>query len=391
MGINTYTKTENGGLEVEPKASEIENAVEIRDQETGRVYDSITGITDLRDAKSVADSGEKIFVYPGEYETRNLIKDKVDWHFFEGAEVTRTPGEAGAIFEAVGAHGSPGSAITTNVTGKGTFIVGPNTGGSGDAVTNISYENSEFSMTAKEFRATGDAGAIRTFVFGGSAQQTVDVDLVKIDTPSGSENVVLVDDETSSVSASETESAEIVVNVGEFDYSDAEGESSLYRHDFSPPEPYRGITEIDVKKLRSSGNNEFDLAFNASGETKGYIRLSIRDHVEGRVNYGFDYFDGSKPVLLDDFNIRQADQTPTTTPSYSLGFDNTTSTVPLYVHNSTFEYPEADAASNKYTAKPLDGSSATPTFNVVGDVAFTNGANAFDPDVSTVGSDVDTL
>lgn len=74
----------------------------------------------LAAAKTAALSGDLIVVMPGEYTALNLLKNGVNWHFIEGAIVTRTEQDApGAIFD----DGTDGAnaAIVCSISGRGEF------------------------------------------------------------------------------------------------------------------------------------------------------------------------------------------------------------------------------------------------------------------------------
>lgn len=70
-------------------------------------------------AKTAATSGDTIFVMPGTYDEKNLLKNGVNWHFFLGAKVIYTGSGDGSIFD----DGSDGAntAVTSTITGYGEF------------------------------------------------------------------------------------------------------------------------------------------------------------------------------------------------------------------------------------------------------------------------------
>ncbi len=64
---------------------------------------------------------DTIIVLPGYYDEKNLLKDKVNWHFFPGAVVKYTGGGTGGIFD-TSSYGTNGAA-SCSITGHGEFIV----------------------------------------------------------------------------------------------------------------------------------------------------------------------------------------------------------------------------------------------------------------------------
>lgn len=74
----------------------------------------------LTAAKTAAVSGDLILVNPATYDEKNLLKNGVNWFFYEGAEVVYTGGSDGAIFDDDAVTGSNG-AVTCSVLGYGVF------------------------------------------------------------------------------------------------------------------------------------------------------------------------------------------------------------------------------------------------------------------------------
>jgi hypothetical protein len=66
-------------------------------------------------AKTASASGDTIFVLPGTYDAGSLLKDGVNWHFFDGAKILYT-GSDPAIFDA-----SSGGTFVCSITGDGEF------------------------------------------------------------------------------------------------------------------------------------------------------------------------------------------------------------------------------------------------------------------------------
>lgn len=70
-------------------------------------------------AKTAAVSGDTIVVLPGTYSEKNLAKNGVNWHFFNGAVVNYSGAVGGGIFDT----NTFGSACTFVVSGHGVFKV----------------------------------------------------------------------------------------------------------------------------------------------------------------------------------------------------------------------------------------------------------------------------
>jgi hypothetical protein len=72
----------------------------------------------LTAAKTAAQSGDLIIVYPGTYAERDLLKNGVNWHFLDGAIVSYTDPNTGT---GRGIFDDRGGAVTCSVTGRGVF------------------------------------------------------------------------------------------------------------------------------------------------------------------------------------------------------------------------------------------------------------------------------
>ena len=70
-------------------------------------------------AKTAAVSGDTIVVLPGTYSEKNLAKNGVNWHFYNGAVVSYSGAVGGGIFDT----NTYGSACTFVVSGNGVFKV----------------------------------------------------------------------------------------------------------------------------------------------------------------------------------------------------------------------------------------------------------------------------
>ncbi len=74
----------------------------------------------LRHAKTNALAGDTIYVLPGVYYDHDLLKNGVNWHFFEGATVNASGGN-GAIFDDGSSFGA-NATVTNTISGRGVFI-----------------------------------------------------------------------------------------------------------------------------------------------------------------------------------------------------------------------------------------------------------------------------
>jgi hypothetical protein len=83
---------------------------------TARPYSRDRVYKTLGAAKAAAVSGDLIWVRPGTYDERDLLKDGVNWHFEAGATVEYTGTGDGGIFD------DDGGAATCVVTGAGRFL-----------------------------------------------------------------------------------------------------------------------------------------------------------------------------------------------------------------------------------------------------------------------------
>ncbi len=82
---------------------------------TGARGDPSKAFLTLGAAKTNAASGDTVFVMPGTYDEKNLLKNGVNWHFFNGAKVIYTGAANGSMFDD-GSNGANG-AVTSAITG----------------------------------------------------------------------------------------------------------------------------------------------------------------------------------------------------------------------------------------------------------------------------------
>lgn len=73
----------------------------------------------LSAAKTAAQSGDTVVVLPGTYNEKNLAKNGVNWHFFNGAVIAYSGGASGGVFDT----GYAGGACTFMISGNGIFKV----------------------------------------------------------------------------------------------------------------------------------------------------------------------------------------------------------------------------------------------------------------------------
>jgi len=93
----------------------------------------------LTAAKTAAASGQIIFVYPGTYNERNLLKDGVHWHFYAGAKVIYTGNADGAIWDNTINYGV-NAPVFSRITGEGQFIRSAGLA-NGNAISAINIQN----------------------------------------------------------------------------------------------------------------------------------------------------------------------------------------------------------------------------------------------------------
>lgn len=373
-----YIQTGSGGVNVVDAARGDNNDVEILDRR-GIVKKSFQNITDLRTAKNTAISGDTIRVYPGNYVTRNLLKDGVNWHFLDGAIVTNPPDETGGIFENVGAHGSPNTAVVSRITGDGVFALQDPGGASGFSVVNLGEPGTNIYFECKEIRGNEDSYPTKTptyfFHSGGTLEAHVGRFIQTTNTAGVQTRFLdLVD---SSVTAEETESAVVDITVDEFDYS----ESSIYLgiQGTDAADDWRGISNLHIKTLRS-GDDSFGAFFSQTAATQGYSRIQIDDHAEGTFKKGFSYASGSKPIFLDGFNINYDGG------DYAINIG--ASSPNLYLRDVTIKNPAFNSSIGGPEAIIADSSVEVQS---VGNNSIGGGSDAVGANVTIVGSDIKDL
>src|SRR5881394_1306063 len=124
-------------------------------------------------AKTASTSGDTVFVMPGAYTATNLMKNGVNWHFFNGASVTNTSGSVGLFDDVAGA-------ATTTITGDGELY------DSGNYIV-IYVTNSGSVVKVKAKTISGGNPAVD----GSAGILTVEADL--IEGKSGFGNTILVE------------------------------------------------------------------------------------------------------------------------------------------------------------------------------------------------------
>ncbi len=128
----------------------------------------------LSGAKSAAQSGDLIFVGPGRYYGKNLLKHGVNWFFDQGAIVDYSG--AGSIFDDT-ASGTSG-AVVCSIGGYGRFYHS-NTGNtlSNCAILELNNANTDITMTCLELANMGtlNGGNPVTILTQGNAKLTIDV------------------------------------------------------------------------------------------------------------------------------------------------------------------------------------------------------------------------
>lgn len=373
----TYTESENGGITVNRSAGGADNDVEILD-ETGRVRASYEDLTDLRIAKTTASTGDTITVFPGQYTTRNLLKDGVDWHFEDGAVVTNPGDETGGIFENVGAHGSPGGPVESHITGRGVFELQDPAASSGFSVMNLGNKDSDIYFEAKEIRDDGGQFPTTgpTYFFHSAGTLEAHIERFQQTTDDGSLVQTRFLDTTDSGSTPEaTETANVDITVDEFDYT----ESSVYLgiQGTDAADDWRGVSNLHIKTLRS-GNDEFGAFFTQTSATEGYSRIQVDNHAEGQFDQCFGYTDGSKSMFLDGFDVNYGGG------GYAVNVGSS-ATPSLYLRDLNVRNPSFDASAGTPDAITAD---AAQTIQSVGGNRVGGGSAAVGSNVTIEGSDI---
>ncbi len=103
----------------------------------------------LTAAKQAALSGDTIMVLPGVYNEKNLLKNGVNWHFFNGARVIYSDSAVGAIFD-TGNNGTNGL-VVSSISGLGEFEV-TNNQATGCIVNSVAT-NSQISIECLRMQA----------------------------------------------------------------------------------------------------------------------------------------------------------------------------------------------------------------------------------------------
>lgn len=369
MPTRQYTPTESGGFVVETRASSKTNAVEIYDKSTGNIVDTLNDITDLRNAKQAADPGERIRVLPGEYNTKNLLKDQVDWHFEEGAVVDNEGLSRGAFFGNVGAHGSPGGQVRSTVTGDGVFEWNLPENKSGFFFANIgSNANSEISIEAKRYTVPDGSAAILASVSNGDVD--IDIDTFESgNSPVSFGNVAL---NVGRLSGDNSDS-KVNVSIGTLDASGRNDGLGILGQENSG-EAWEGDATLSVENLiTSEGGGEY-LHTARTTSSNGTFRISVKNH-EGDVGFGILHVNANTKPFLEDFEIEINDGGAFTFFFVDEG--------EVYASDTIIDHPTADAATDEYTFVPSAvGNTGDMNFIALDNVAV-NGN--FEPNVSVTG------
>lgn len=126
----------------------------------------------LTAAKNAATSGDMIFVLPGTYNERNLLKNGVNWYFSPGAVVAYNGTSAGGIFDdsATGAN----AAIGCVIGGYGTFT-SVTSGTITSSVVNLTNSASNVAITCDYMGAdnTTTSGATPNVLLAQAGKLTV--------------------------------------------------------------------------------------------------------------------------------------------------------------------------------------------------------------------------
>ena len=116
--------------------------------------------TALLTARTAAASGDTIVVGPGAYAltTGQLLKNGVNWHFSNGATVTKTSNTHGGLFDDSATWGA-NAAVTCTVSGHGAFVrhsTGDTLLGEANCCVLLDNSSSNVSITCKSIADTGN-------------------------------------------------------------------------------------------------------------------------------------------------------------------------------------------------------------------------------------------
>ena len=354
---SSYQQTNRGGLKA-TRVNEQQNRVEIFSI-GGNLKKTLNDVTDLREARRESKSGDTIRVNQGQYVTRNLLKNNVNWHFEKGAKVFNPESETGAIFENVGAHGSPSGPVTSRITGNGEFTYRADSNTSGDAILNIGiHKESDIYFEAK--KCSIPSGKFGQILLAANGNVEMHVDYVSIPKENGGSirNALASAGGPVPGSVGDTSETNINISVNELDFRGSDLHGALFIVENSN---FRGVIEIDVNTLYTDQNSPTYLAGTQGSSNQGYVKASVHRHV-GSCAYGVLSFSGDKPIVLENFDFRKADtdaisDTDASAVLYYTSLDN------VSVKDCMFKDDFSDAGSNNYTIKTLSG---TPTLYSLG-------------------------
>lgn len=130
---------------------------------------AISYYANLTDAKTAAVSGDTIYVSPGTYNEKNLLKNGVNWWFAPGAKVTYTSATTGSIFDdtSTGTNG----AVTCVIGGHGEFTYSGSSGGY--SVMHLENTSSVVAFHARLVKSTVSTGA-GIYAYGASILLNID-------------------------------------------------------------------------------------------------------------------------------------------------------------------------------------------------------------------------
>jgi len=121
----------------------------------------------LQKARDAAVSGDTIMVMPGTYNENDLLRNGINWHFFNGTKINYTGGGSLAIFD------TNGASVTSRITGYGEFING-NSSGSKQVIYFATGGPSVF-VQAKRMQA--EAECVRAIASSGLLELEVSEDI----------------------------------------------------------------------------------------------------------------------------------------------------------------------------------------------------------------------
>lgn len=389
MPTRNYTNTEENGLIVETERSRNDQAVEIFDKDSGILVDALNDITDLRNARDSVDSGDIIRVYPGEYVTRDLLKDGVDWNFLEDTTLKNPDNEVGSFFTN-GPNGTESGAVESTITGDAEFIIRNQGGGDENthSVLRLLDPGTEVNFTCKLIdKQTENFGSF--FFLPTVADVDVRVDEVhfnKFQPLAAAYDPGLFPQNN----VSDTRGTKHKIHYGTFDISDVPSGDLMPSMMTTFGITHHGKLEIITDNLVSPENYTiaFEMVFNDNSSTEGWQKASIRNHSQGVIGK-FVKNDAPKPMIVPEIDVTIAETQPNGNPTAGISFSDTDNTN-LYVGEGEIRSPDFDSNTGNFPILAENGATGS-TLHATGTLKITDGQSGVDPDVTTEGANIESL